>query len=220
VLTSRRRVLALFLPLAALLLTVGQALTPKGLDHPISLSTALRELPIAEAHSGRLYLANLLVICGLGALGVSFCAIAVLVRERGSTIATVAAVVGGVAGFCGGLVNVLVGHDLAAAATAATTRRAGAQVLAAANRGWVFDVLFVCYLGGVAVATILIVVALWRSRAVPRWLPLLFLVGVALGASAPAGIVSIPLQLPVTAALIILSIRIWNMTVSPETGRP
>ncbi len=55
------------------------------------------------------------------ALGVAFAAIAMLVREPGSTIATVAAVVGGLAGFCGGLANVLVGYDLAAAATAHTS---------------------------------------------------------------------------------------------------
>ena len=93
--TTRTRILALFPPLAAVLLLVGEALTPKGLDHPISMSRAAKELPIAEAHLNRLYLSNLLVIFGLGALGVSFAAIAVLVRERGSTIATVAAVVGG-----------------------------------------------------------------------------------------------------------------------------
>ena len=117
-LTARTPILALFPPLAAILLLVGEALTPKGLDHPISMSRAAKELPIAEAHLNQLYLSNLLVIFGLGALGVSFAAIAVLVRERGSTIATVAAVVGGLAGFCGGLANVLVGYDLAAAATA------------------------------------------------------------------------------------------------------
>jgi len=102
-LTTRTRILALFPPLAAFLLLVGEALTPKGLDHPISMSRAAKELPIAKAHLNQLYVSNLLVIFGLGALGVSFAAFAVLVRERGSTIATVAAVVGGTAGFCGGL---------------------------------------------------------------------------------------------------------------------
>jgi hypothetical protein len=208
---SRRRVLALFLPLAAALLLVGEALTPKGLDHPITkLSTALKEIPIADAHSGRLYLSNLLVIFGLGTLGVSFAAIATLVRARGATLATVAAVVGGLAGFCGGLVNVLVGHDLAAVAATHATPLAAAHVLVTANRGWVTDVFFVCYLGGVVVATLLTVGALWRSRAVPRWLAFLFLIGIVLAAPAPAGLWSVPLQLPFAVAMVALAIRIWD----------
>jgi len=212
---TRTRILALFPPLAAVLLLVGEALTPKGLDHPISMARVVKELPIAVAHSDRLYLSNLLVIFGLGALGVSFAAFAVLVRERGSTIATVAAVVGGLAGFCGGLANVLVGYDLAAAATAHTNPSPAEQILVSANRGRAFDVVFVGYLGGLVVATILTTVALWRSRAVPRWLPVLFVLGMVLGALAPAGIVSIPLQLPITVALTALAIRIWRTTTPP-----
>ncbi len=184
----RVRLLACFLPLAAVLLVVGEALTPKGLD-------------------------------GLGALGVSFAAIAVLVRERGSTIATVAAVVGGVAGFCGGLANVLVGYDLAAAATAQTLRAGAEQVLVTANRGWAFDLVFAAYLGGLVIATVLMTVALWRSRAVPRWLPILYVVSFALAGPAPAGIVSIPLQLPIAVALVLLAMRVWR-TTTPSAGLP
>jgi hypothetical protein len=215
-LRARRRILALFPPSAAVLLLLGEALTPKGLDHPISMSRAAKELPIAEAHLNQLYLSNLLVIFGLGALGVSFAAIAVLVRDRGSTIATVAAVLGGLAGFCGGLANVLVGYDLAAAAIAHTTPGAAERILVSANRGWAFDVVFVGYVGGLAVATVLTTVSLLRSRAVPRWLPVLFVVGVVLAALAPAGVVSIPLQLPITVALIALAIRIWGTTTLPD----
>ena len=84
------------------------------------------------------------------------------------------------------------------------------------NRGWVSDVFFVCYLGGVAVATVLTVVALWRSRGVPRWLPLLFLVGVGLAAAAPAGPWSIPLQLPFAVAAIALALCIWDAAIDLE----
>lgn len=213
---TRTRILAVFPAVAAVLLLVGEALTPKGLDHPISMARAVKELPIAVAHSDRLYLSNLLVIFGLGALGVSFAAIALLVRERGATIATVAAVVGGLAGFCGGLANVLIGYDLAAAASANTTPAGAEQVLVSANRGWPFDVVFVGYLGGLAAATVLTAVALWRSPVVPRWLPVLFVLGVLLGALAPAGIVSIPLQLPITIALTALAVRIWKTTTPPD----
>jgi hypothetical protein len=215
-LTARRRILALFPALAAVLLVVGEALTPKGLDHPISMARAVKEMPIADAHSDRLYLSNLLVIFGLGALGVSFAAIAMLVRERGARIATLAAVVGGLAGFCGALANILVGYDLAAAATAHTAPGGAEQVLVSANRGWAFDVIFAGYLGGLVIATVLTTFSLWRSRAVPRWLPVLFVLGVVLAALAPAGVVSIPLQLPITVALITLAIRIWRTTTPPD----
>ena len=213
----RLRLLSLSLPAAAILLLVGQALTPTGLDHPITkLSTAVRELPIAAANSERLYVANLLVIFGLGALGLSFAAIATLVRERGSGLATLAAVVGGLACFCGALVNTFVGYDLAAAAAADTSRAAGEEVLLAANRGWVFDLLLAVYLGGIVIATVAIAVTLWRARTVPRWLPVLFVIGVALGAPAPAGLVSIPFQLPIAVALAGLAARIWR--AAGQTG--
>ena len=79
---SRR--LPAVLPVTVVLLVVGQTLTPHGLDKPITTTAAaLRELPIAAAHAGRLYLANLLVVFGLGALAVSFCVIAWLVRGAG-----------------------------------------------------------------------------------------------------------------------------------------
>ena len=113
----------------------------------------------------------------------------------------------------------LVGYDLAAAATAHTTASAAEQILVSANRGWAFDAVFVGYLGGLVIATVLTTVALWRRRAVPRWLPVLFVLGVVLGALAPAGIVSIPLQLPITAALTVLGIRIWR-TTAPRDPEP
>ncbi len=160
---TRIRLLSLSLPAAAILLLLGQALTPAGLDHPImKLSTAIREVPIAAAHSERLYVAWVLGIFGLGALGVSFAAIATLVRERGALLATLAALVGVVACFCGALVNAFIGYDLVAAATAHTARAEAEQVLLAANRGWVFDLLLASYLGGLVVATVAIAVALWR----------------------------------------------------------
>ena len=216
VVVARIRLLALSLPAAAVLLVVGQALLPSGLDHPITkLSTAIRELPIAAAHSERLFVANLLVIFGLGALGLSFAAIATLVRERGATLATIAAVIGGLACFCGVLVNTFIGYDLAAAARAHVARASAEQVLLAANRGWAFDLLLAAYLGGLVAATLAIAVSLWRSRAVPRWLPVLFVIGTALGAAAPAGVVSIPLQLPIAAALVVLALRIWRTAGQP-----
>lgn len=64
---SRR--LAAVLPVTVVLLVVGQTLTPHGLDKPITTTAAaLRELPIAAAHAGRLYLANNVIGSARGAV--------------------------------------------------------------------------------------------------------------------------------------------------------
>jgi hypothetical protein len=58
-------------------------------------------------------------------------------------------------------------------------------------------------------------IALWRSRRVPRWLPILFAVGLAVAAVAPAGMVAVPIQLPFAAAMVILASRIWQTAAVP-----
>jgi pimeloyl-ACP methyl ester carboxylesterase len=99
----------------------AEALSPKGTDQVISTTaTALKVLPIAARHPAQLYVAGSLALLGLGALAVSYAAIAALVRNRGSALATVAALIGGLGAFCGAITNVLVYPNLAAAAAAAT----------------------------------------------------------------------------------------------------
>ena len=104
----RQRVLALFLPVAAVLYIGCEALSPRGTDQLITTrGTALRLLAIAARHPSQLYIAGSLAVLGLGAVAVSYAAIAALVRDRGSALATIAALIGGVGAFCGALVNVL-----------------------------------------------------------------------------------------------------------------
>jgi len=70
----------------------AEALSPKGTDQVISTTaTALKVLPIAARHPAKLYVAGSLALLGLGGLAVSHAAIAALVRNRGSALATVAA---------------------------------------------------------------------------------------------------------------------------------
>ena len=89
---TRQRVLALFLPIAAVLYISAEALSPKGTDQVITtMATALKVLPIAAKHPTQLYVAGSLAILALGALAVSYAAIATLARNRGSAVATVAA---------------------------------------------------------------------------------------------------------------------------------
>jgi pimeloyl-ACP methyl ester carboxylesterase len=116
---TRQRVLAIFLPVTAVLYISAEALSPKGTDQVISTTaTALKVLPIAARHPAQLYVAGSLALLGLGGLAVSYAAIAALVRNRGSALATVAGLIGGLGAFCGAITNVLVYPNLAAAAAA------------------------------------------------------------------------------------------------------
>ena len=55
---TRQRVLALFLPIAAVLYISAEALSPKGTDQVITTTaTALKVLPIAARHPAQLYVA-------------------------------------------------------------------------------------------------------------------------------------------------------------------
>ncbi len=212
---TRRRILALALPVTAVLLLFGGALTPKGLDRPVtSLAGALRELQIAAAHPGQVYFSNVLVIFGLGTLGVSFFAIAVLASDRDRVLATTAAVIGWFGAFCGAVANVLIGFDLAAAAAAVHVSSAAAQIMVSASTAAAAWVFFTGYFAGIPVAVILTGIALWRSQAVPRWLPVLFVVALLAGALAPPGIVSVPLSLPFVIVMMLLARRIWD--TAPE----
>src|SRR5580658_4985949 len=127
---ARLRLLALFLPLTAVLYIAAEALDPKGTDQLISTTAvAFGVLPIAARHPAQLYVSGSLTIAALGALAVSYAAIAALVRGRGWVTATAAALLGGAGAFCGAIVNVLVGVNLAAAAPAHMTHDAAAQFL-------------------------------------------------------------------------------------------
>ena len=55
----RQRVLAIFLPVTAVLYIGGEALSPKGTDQVITTTaTALKVLPIAARHPAQLYVAG------------------------------------------------------------------------------------------------------------------------------------------------------------------
>jgi hypothetical protein len=113
----RRRILAVFLPITAVLYVSCEALDPKGTDQLVTTTaTGLKLLAIAAKHPTQLYVAGTLSVLALGALAVSYAAIAMLVRDRGWVVATVAALLGAIGAFCGAIINVLVGINLAAAA--------------------------------------------------------------------------------------------------------
>jgi hypothetical protein len=210
----RQRVLAVFLPVAAVLYVSAEAVNPRGTDKIIQTrATALQVLPVAARHAGQLYVSGSLTLLALGALAVAYAAIASLVRERGSALATVAALLGGIGAFCGAMVNVLVGVNLAAAASAARlTREAAAQFLVTTFNSGFEQVFSAVYFAGIAIAPVLMGVALWRSRSVPRWLAVLFVAGLEYAQQVPsAGPVRvIALTLPFAVAMVLLGARVWQ----------
>jgi hypothetical protein len=209
----RQRVLALFLPLAAVLYISAEALNPKGTDILIlTMADALKVLPIAASHSAQLYLSGSITLLALGALAVAYAAIATLVRGCGSVPATVAALVGGLGAFCGALVNVLGGVNLAAAATAHIPQAAAGRFLVTSFNSGFEHVFSDVYFLGIAVAPVLMGFALWRSRSVPRWLAVLFVAGLEVAQQVPsAGPVLVVLfMLPFAVAMVLLAARAWR----------
>jgi len=216
----RRRVLALFLPVAAVLYIGGEAVSPKGTDQVIATTAvAFKVLPIAAQHQTQLYLASALVLLGLGTLAVSYGAIATLVRGPGSALATAAALLGGLGAFCGAIVNVVVYPTLAATAAAPVSRRAAANVLVTVSNSEFGQVFSYVYFASEFLAPLLMGIALWRSRAVPRWLAGLFFVGVlAAELMASYGPIVILYMLPFAAAMVLLAARIWS-AAAPSQDR-
>jgi hypothetical protein len=216
----RQRVLALFLPIAAVLYIGAEALTPKGLDQVVqTTATALKVLPIAAKHPAQLYVAGSLALLALGALAVSYAAIAALVRDRGWVVATVAALIGGLGAFCGAIVNVLVYPSLAAVATAHLSQDAAARYLVTAFNSAPGHAFLYAYFIGIFAAPVLMGFALWRSRSVPRWLAILFVVGLEVAQQVPsAGPVPVLLfMLPFAAAMVLLAARIWQAAARPAS---
>jgi hypothetical protein len=216
---ARRRVLAAFLPIAAVLYISAEALSPKGTDQVATdTATALKLLAIAAKHPTQLYIAGTCAVLGLGALAVSYAAIATLSRDRGSAVATVAALIGGIGAFCGAIVNVLVFPNLAAAATAHTTPGVAAQFLVTTfNSGFGHGFEY-AYFIGIYIAPLLMGVALWRSRAVPRWLAVLFFAGLEVAQQQiSSGPVVVLYMLPFAAAMVLLAARIWQAAALPAS---
>jgi len=217
---TRQRVLALFLPIAAVLYISAEALSPKGTDQVIqTTATAFKVLAIAAKHPTQIYVAGSLALLGLGALAVSYAAIATLVRNHGSAVATVAALIGGIGAFCGAIVNVLVFPNLAAAATAHMPPGAAARFLVTIFTSGFGHAFIYMYFIGIFVAPALMGFALWRSGSVPRWLAVLFFIGLEVAQQQiSAGIIVVLYMLPFAVAMVLLATRIWQAAARPDPG--
>jgi hypothetical protein len=214
---ARRRILAVFLPVTAVLYVGSEALDPKGTDQLITTAaTGLKLLAIAAKHPTQLYVAGTTSVLALGALAVSYVAIATLVRERGWLLATVAAILGGVGAFCGAIINVLVGINLAAAATAHIPADAAARFLMTSFNSGPGQFFTYVYFVAEYTAPLIFAIALWRSRSVPRWLTILFVVGFFIAEpQSSKGAVVILFMLPWAVAMVLLAVRIWQSAAQP-----
>jgi hypothetical protein len=146
-------------------------------------------------------------------------AIAALVRDRGSAVATVAALIGGLGAFCGAIVNVLVYPNLAAAATAHLSQGAAARFLVTIFNSGFAHVFLDAYFIGIFAAPVVMGFALWRSRSVPRWLAVLFLISLEVAQQVQfKGIVEVlAYTLLFAVAMVLLAARIWQAAASPAS---
>jgi hypothetical protein len=219
---ARLRLLAVFLPATAALYVGAEALDPRGTDKVVTTTAvAFRLLPIAADHSAQLYLSGSLSVLALGALAVSYAAIARLVTGRGWLIATIGALLGGLGAFAGAMLNVLVGVNLAAAASAHMTQTAAARFLVTSFGSVPAQVAEYVYFASEYAAPVVMGVALWRSRTVPRWLAVLFAVGLEVAESMGAiGPTVVLFMAPFAAAMILLAAWIWRAAArrAPAAG--
>jgi len=215
----RRRLLAIWLPITALLYMGTELLNPKGTDQLITTTaTALKVLPIAAKHSSQLYLSGSVTEIALAALAASYFAIATLVRRRGSTLATIAAIVGAVAAFCGVVANMFGGINLAVVSTARLTNLQAARFLTTSFNSSTGKTFLDVYVFSEFLAPVLMYVALWRSRLVPRWLTILFVVGFELAEQTPsAGTVRVVAMMALfVVSMTLLAVWIWRSAGSRD----
>jgi hypothetical protein len=115
------------------------------------------------------------------------------------------------------MVNVLVGVNVAAAATAHMTRGAAAQFLVTSFNSGFEHVFSGLYFLGIFVAPVLMGFALWRSRSVPRWLAVLFTVGLEIAQQVPSAgpVLVVCFMAPFAVAMVLLGARIWQAAAQP-----
>jgi uncharacterized membrane protein YeaQ/YmgE (transglycosylase-associated protein family) len=215
---TRQRMFALALPITAVLYISAEGLDPRGTDQLVTTtSVALKLLPIASKHSTQLYISASLSELALGAVAISYGAIATLIRQRGSTGATIAVLLGAIGAFCGAVVNVLGGINLAAAASAHVTRQAASTILVTNFNSGAGQAFTDVYAFGEFVAPVILGIALWRSRSVPRWLAVLFAAGFILAEqTASLGILWVSLRMaPFALAMVLLAVRTWRAADRP-----
>ncbi|MFD3452842.1 hypothetical protein ACFWVC_11725 [Streptomyces sp. NPDC058691] len=134
-------------------------------------------------------------------------AVCLLVRARGSVLARVGAVLSVLSGalLSAGLAAIAVLYGYAADPAVLDPAAGRAFVDHANDHTWRFTALVVPGALCGIVAMLLIAVALWRGRAVPRWIPVVFLVGTLAGFVISSGLAGVLVALPAAAAMVLIA---------------
>jgi hypothetical protein len=97
------------------------------------------------------------------------------------------------------------------------SRDAAARLLVSITSSEFDRVFTYFYLAGQYLAPLLMAIALWRSRTVPRWLAVLFLAGLQVAQLMESwGPIVVLYMLPFAAAMVLLAARIWPAAISPN----
>jgi hypothetical protein len=198
-----RQFMSTSLPSRRLLVAIGMVGSPLCLDLgnlvlPAATGTAAQQAHAIAAHSGAYLAGSVLDAAGFGLLGALGVGVAMLLRHRGSALATAGAlltVIGGV---------IMAGAVLTTALVTATLARSDqvrplSLLQSNSSIGSLFLFAMVAALGGLLGA-----IALLVGRPVPFWIPVLLLVGTVLSFLG-GGALSVLLSLPVLVAAALLA---------------
>lgn len=197
-----RSPLTLAAVLGPLLFLAGQALLPA---LPDRLAGAL---PLMFEHRDQLMAARLLTAAGAFLLAFAAVRYVALVPEgRGARIMRVGAVAFGVASFCNALSQAVSGYATWTVTAPGFDRDAAGYVVEHIESGLVAIPLGFWSIPVFALGSLLMAAGMWRSHAVPAWLPTLLAIGTVLaGAFAGRGPVVALTQAPFTAALVAMAV--------------
>jgi hypothetical protein len=205
---TRRRLLAAVTVAAPVLLALGNATLPKHTFVFTGTAEHARDaLAATAAAPDRVRLAGLILVAGYAALAVAFCAIASLVRRRGGAAATVGAVLGTIGSVGAILVTCWIALSVYAAGRADIPAEAKAgYLIALVKTSGLGNAAGLPFLGGLLLGSVVMGVALFRSRAVARWLAVLFPICVIPATiAAPQDVLGGLFALPLVVVMVLLA---------------
>ncbi|MDQ4052523.1 MAG: hypothetical protein M3237_07460 [Actinomycetota bacterium] len=195
----------------AVLFLVGQALLP---NLPMSIGKAF---PLMVEHRDQLMAARLFTAAGAFLLAPAAVGFARLVPRgaRGSRLLRLGAGLFGIATFSNALSQAVSGYATFTVTAPGFDTDAGRLVVNRIETGLVAVPLGFWSIPAFAIGMLLMAAALFRSRRVPTWLPVLLAVGTVLaGALAGRGATVALTQAPATVALIVMALRIPDLDES------
>lgn len=207
-----RKALAVLLPLGAVFIALTRFLLPY--DTTDSTTALLAKV---SAHQGSERLVLVLGTLGVFTILPAYFATARLIRRHSPRLA-VAALCLAVPGYLG--LSAILAEDQYALAVARHGNSAGAaHVLDAMNSGFFFAASGIAFVLGHILGTVLLGVALYRTRLVPRWAAIALIVAQPVHLIAAVALSSHPLDLvcwlATAAGFAAVAVRVWS---TPDDG--